>query len=152
MLISQENQGIPQANVLIADTVAAPATESVIWSKFIPRANMVFLVISAIFVFGIDLMILISSPNLIGFWIEMLIVFGVFILFMYIENFKLSKRFASTKSRLDFYIGALVVIRNLAIFLNFIPYIQILGMLILVFAGVPYLIGYLLLLRFRSKA
>lgn len=156
MLTDQVSQGVqsqPQIDATIANTSNVHQNQSTIWSAFIPRINKIFLVLSLVFVFGIDLTILISSSfSLIGFWLEMLLVFGVFLPFFCFENFILSKKFAGTKSRLDLYIAVGVVFRNLAIFLNFIPFIQLIGVLILGFAGIPYLIIYLVLLWFRSKA
>jgi len=54
-----------------------------IWTKIIPRTNMVFMIISLLLVFGLDLLIIISSPSLRPFWYMMLAVMGVFLVFFF---------------------------------------------------------------------
>jgi len=148
--IPQSTQPLPQTDT-IANTVDMHQPQSIIWSAFIPRINKIFLVPSLLLVFGLDLIILISSFSLIGFWLEMLAVFGVFLLLFYFENKILRKKFADTKTPLDPFIYVLVVIRNIVIFLNFIPFIQLLGMTIGMFTGIPYLLIYSLLIWLRYK-
>lgn len=125
--------------------------ENKIWSKGIPRTNIGFLVISLLLVFGLDLTILVRSPGLAPFYIEMLAVLVIFGIFFYRENRILNKRFAHSRSTLDAWITTLVVIRNIVFVLNFIPFIQIGGAVVLVFGGIPYLIVYFVLLSKRSK-
>lgn len=141
----------PQTNTTVLSAPAVQQSQNTIWTGFIPRINKIFLVLSLILVFGLDLVILISSPSLIGFWLEMLLALGVFLLFFYFENKIFSKKFADTKTPLDaiIYVGA--VLRNIAIFLNFIPFIQLLGIGIGMFAGIPYLIIYALLIWLRYR-
>lgn len=122
-----------------------------IWTKFIPTTNKIFIIISLLFVFGLDLLILIRVFELLPFWIEMLIALGIFYLFYYFENHRFSIRFSDSKSPLDPWIYAAVVIRNIIIFLNFIPFIQLLGLWLVMLAGVPYLIVYLVLIALRNK-
>jgi hypothetical protein len=99
-----------------------------IWGKGIPRTNWTFMVISLLLVFGLDLLILFSSPSLWPFWAEMLIVFVIFAIFFCLENYIFSKKFSDTKSHLDPWISGIIVARNLIFLLNFVPFIQILGM------------------------
>lgn len=153
MLIDQvpvgvQNQPQVDATIVTADT---HQSQSTIWSAFIPRINKIFLVLSLIFVFGVDLLVLISSFSLLGYWFEMLAVFGVFLLLFYLENKVFSKKFADTKTPLDPFIYVLIVLRNIVIFLNFIPFIQLLGMGIGMFAGIPYLVIYSLLICLRYR-
>ena len=61
----------------------------------------------------------------------MLIVFGIFAVFFCLENYVFSKKFSDTKSALDPWISGIIVVRNLVFLLNFIPFIQILGMMLL---------------------
>lgn len=122
-----------------------------IWTKVIPSTNKIFMVLSVLLVFGLDLMILISSPGLLNFWIEMLVVFGVFIIFFRLENYLFKSKFANTKSALDPWVVLLVIVRNFVIFLNFIPLIQILGEIIGFFLIIPYLIVYSILISRRFK-
>ncbi|MDO8269058.1 MAG: hypothetical protein Q7T54_00090, partial [Candidatus Levybacteria bacterium] len=93
------------------------AKENFILNRWIPRINKIFLVISLVFVFGLDLLILISSPGLFPFWIEMLLAFAVFFGFY---NYEKRIQFAN-RSNLDPALLALSVTRNLVLFLNFIP-------------------------------
>lgn len=119
--------------------LAAPPAQSLVpqktlsvWSKGILRTNRTFMVISLLLVFGLDLFILFSSGfSLMPFWIEMLIVFGIFTVFFCLENYVFSKKFSDTKSALDPWISGIIVLRNLIFLLNFIPVIQILGMMLL---------------------
>lgn len=102
-----------------------------IWIKGIPRINKVFMIISLILVFGLDLFIIISSPDLRSFWYIMLGVLAVFAVFFCLENFIFHKKFANTTSSLDKWISMIIVIRNLIFLLNFIPFIQLLGLALL---------------------
>ena len=102
-----------------------------LWAKGIPRTNKVFMIISLVFVFGLDLFIAISSPDLRSFWYMMLRVFAVFAFFFCLENFVFRKKFANTTSSLDKWISMIIVIRNLIFLLNFIPFIQLLGLALL---------------------
>lgn len=126
------------------------------WTKVIPRTNLIFMVISVLFVFGLDLLILIpslsSETNLLPFWIEMLIVFGLFVAFFLLENFLFKKRFANSKSALDPWFVSLIIVRNIVIFLNFIPFIQLLGMLIGGYVIIPYLLLYAIFVFRRFKS
>ena len=153
MVTDQVPQGIqnqPQINITKVDTENVYHNKSTIWSVIIPRINKIFLILSLLFVFGIDLIILISSSfSLLVFWIEMLLAFGLFLFFFYIENNIFSKKFAATKTPLDSLICVAIVIRNIVIFLNFIPFIQLLGMAIGRSAGIPYVVIYVLLIWLR---
>lgn len=102
-----------------------------IWNKGIPRTNSTFMVISLVLVFGLDLFIAITSPDLRSFWYMMLAVFAVFAVFFCLENFVFRKKFANTTSSLDKWISMIIVIRNLIFLLNFIPFIQLLGLALL---------------------
>lgn len=101
------------------------------WEKRIPRINKVFMVISLVLVFGLDLLILISSPSLAPYWYMMLGVLAIFVIFFCLENFVFRKKFANTTSSLDKWITTIVVIRNIVFLLNFIPLIQLLGVSLL---------------------
>lgn len=102
-----------------------------LWAKGIPRTNKVFMIISLVLVFGLDLFIVISSPGLRSFWYMMLGVFAMFAVFFCLENFVFRKKFANTTSSLDEWILMIIVIRNLIFLLNFIPFIQLLGLALL---------------------
>lgn len=106
-------------------------TENTIWAKRIPRTNMVFMIISLLFVFGLDLFIIISSPSLKPFWYMMLAVMGVFLVFFFLENYLFRKEFTDTRSTLDGWIYAIIFARNIIFLLNFIPFIQLLGLMLL---------------------
>lgn len=145
---------------LVTQPVETPAENSVvlpstttnkIWTKAIPRINVGFMILSVLLVFGLDLVILISSINLLSFWIEMLIVFALFVCFFSLENFSYKSKFANTKSALDPWIYLLVIVRNFIFLLNFIPFIQLLGMFIGIIVIFPYSIIYLILIYKRSK-
>ena len=101
------------------------------WNKGIPRMNWTFMVISLILVFGLDLLILFGNPSLWGFWAEMLIVFAIFAIFFCLENYVFSKKFSSTTSALDPWISGIIVVRNLIFVLNFVPFVQVLGAMLL---------------------
>jgi hypothetical protein len=124
---------------------------SAVWTKTIPRTNTVFMVISLILVFGVDLSILISSPELAMFWYIMLAVLAVFALFFILENFIFKARFANTTSNLDPTIATLIGLRNFLFLLNFIPFIQLLGLAGLGFIGWAIVLVYVGLLIARSN-
>ncbi|MSU54477.1 MAG: hypothetical protein EXS48_01375 [Candidatus Staskawiczbacteria bacterium] len=124
----------------IQSTVVVKSNQNTIWTKGIPRTNMVFMIISLLLVFGLDLLIIISSPELSPFWFVMLGVLAVFAVFVYLENFIFSKKFAGTTSALDKWITIIICIRNVIFVLNFIPLIQLLGLAIIggIFAIIPF--------------
>jgi len=148
-------------NSVFQSQITTPVSENTIptdnqsvkndWNKIIPSTNIGFLVVSLVLVLGLDLLILVNSPDLFPFFAEMLIVLGVFGIFFYLENFVFKKRFLNTQSKLDGWITTLVILRNIAFVLNFIPLIQILGGVALFYGGVPYLIIYSILLAKRFK-
>jgi hypothetical protein len=122
-----------------------PAENSTgLWTKKgIPRTNKISMIISLILVFGIDLSIVIASPDLIEFWYMMLGVLAIFTVFFYLENFIFRKKFTNTTSPLDKWISMIIVVRNLIFILNFIPFIQLLGLALLAgfLAVIPGLFG-----------
>ncbi|MDP3697017.1 MAG: hypothetical protein Q8R55_03210 [Candidatus Taylorbacteria bacterium] len=137
--------------ITVAGNPLSASIENKTWSKSIPRINIGFLVISLLLVFGLDLTILVSSPDLAGFYIVMLVVLIIFGMFFYRENRILNKRFAHSHSTLDAWITTLIVIRNIVFVLNFIPLIQLAGAVALVYGGIPYLMIYSILLYKRQK-
>lgn len=121
---------VPTSNAAQPKVVSGDAV-NIMWAKHIPRANKIFMVISLLLVFGLDLSILIESPDLAYFWYVMLGVLAVFMVFYCLENFVFSKRFSKTTSSWDKWISMIIAVRNLVFLLNFIPYIQVLGMVLL---------------------
>ena len=125
-----------------------------IWLKFIPVINMIFMGISLVVMFVINIFILATDMLKIGeiglfFYGIMFVPLVIFVSFYLYENKKLSVRFLNTKSKADPWILALIIIRNIVFILNFIPFIQIAGAMALVSGGIPYLIIYSLLLKKR---
>ena len=110
------------------------------------------MVVSLILFLGLDLFIVLDEPDLFGFWVAMAVVMLIFWAFYLCENRILKKRFKSSKSKLDFWILVMVVIRNIVFILNFIPLIQLLGGAVLIYGGIPYLIIYCLVMWIRNKS
>ena len=127
----------PQSATILNEKMSMPSTvaPTSMWAKGIPRTNNVFMVISLLLVFGLDLFIIISSPDLRPFWYMMLGVLAVFAVFFCLENFVFSKKFADTSASVDKGISVVVVLRNLLFILNFIPFIQLLGLAAIVYGG-----------------
>jgi len=141
----------PSQPAAVTQTMVVGKSTS-LWAKSIPRTNKGFMGIALVLVFGLDLVILISSGfSLMPFWIEMLTVLGVFVFFLLLENYVLSKKFSNTRSALDQWILGLIVARNLIFLLNFIPLIQLLGMMLNIYAAAPFFIVYTILVFYRSK-
>jgi len=149
-LVSQTPPSI-SSPVTASNNPSSVIIENKIWLKVIPRTNTGFMVVSLLLVFGLDLVILLASPDLAPFFIAMVVVLGIFGIFYYIENRIFKKKLETTLSKKDKWISLLIILRNLVFLLNFIPYIQILGGLALIFGGIPYLIIYFFLLRYRRK-
>ena len=136
----------------------ASLVENKYWSKWIPGANKIFMLLSLLVMFVVHPFII--NTDALGFGNEIalffygimfipLVIFGIFYRY---ENNKLSNQFESTRSGTDPWLLILIVIRNIVFGLNFVPYIQILGIMALFFGGVPYLIIYYFLLRARNKS
>jgi hypothetical protein len=117
-----------------ASTPGASALNT-IWTKRIPKINIGFMIPSLLLVFGLDLIIILSSSDLKSFWDMMLIVIAIFIVLLCLENFVFSKMFAGSTSSLDKGILTLITIRNILFLLNFIPFIQLLGLLVIISVG-----------------
>lgn len=132
-------------------TAQGGGVENKFWTKRIPWSNKLTLYASLPLVFGLDLWILVQTPELFAFWAIMLAVLTGFFVFLNYENNNLSQKFQHSHSKLDYWILTMVGIRNLVVILNFIPLIQILGMGALLFAGIPYLIIYLILISARKQ-
>ncbi len=148
--IAQTN--IPSYNDSMSNSPLDIGKKNKIWSKVIPIANITFMAVSLLLVFGLDLIILIAEPELFGFYAAMLVVISIFARFFYFENYVFKKRFLLSSSKLDRWFFGLVILRNLVFLLNFIPVIQIGGGISLVFGGIPYIIIYYIILRKRSAS
>lgn len=126
-----------------------------LWSKTIPWINLSSLAIYLVFVFGIDLYTVFQQTyrrdTYWGFWKIMLLVLAVYLLFFWLESFVLKKKFASTTSRLDGWVLFVIIVRNVVFLLNFIPLIQLLGLVIDIFAGWAIVITYIILIYFRYR-
>ena len=138
-------------NIAIPLPTSVPQPPRSLWNKTIPITNLVFFLISAALIFILDLSILINSPDLAGFWYMMLFVFGIFVIFFVLENFTFRKKFANSTQPVDAGIVTLIVIRNIIFVLNFIPFIQLLGLAAIVFIGWIILIIYIVLIIRRYK-
>ena len=121
------------------------------WAKFIPGTNRNTLMGAlALFIF-VDTPILFAAPDLAAFWFEMLAVLVVFYGFYCYENYT-ARHFKLSESKLDVWVESLVSLRNMVVILNFIPFIQILGIACIIFGGVPFLVAYAALIYFRYRA
>ena len=84
-LVSQTPPSI-SSPVTASNNPSSVIIENKIWLKVIPRTNTGFMVVSLLLVFGLDLVILLASPDLAPFFIAMVVVLGIFGIFYYIEN------------------------------------------------------------------
>lgn len=100
--------------------IQQPSLGNKIWLKRVPGSNKIAMVISLILFLVVDLFILISSPELLPFWLAMLAVMVIFCGFYYYENNKLAPKFQYSQSKLDYWILTLAGLRNLVFILNFI--------------------------------
>ena len=105
--------------------------ENKIWAKGIPITNKVFMVISLLLVFGLDLLIIVSNPSLFMFWAIMIGVLAVFSVFFFLENYFFRNKFLHNKSPLDGWLYVIILARNIIFILNFIPIIQLFGLMLL---------------------
>ncbi len=122
------------------------------WDARIPKANKSSMLTSLFLFFGLDLYILIIAPDLFPYWLAMLAVMLIFGAFYYYENHVLAHAFRYSESRWDSWLHTLVTQRNATFVLSLIPLIQILGMLVMLVLGIPYLIAYTLMVRARYRA
>jgi hypothetical protein len=143
---------LPLNNWLISKGYVTQVVDNKYWTKYIPWANKGFMVISLLLFLGLDLYILINEFDLLPFWLAMLVVMAIFVSFYFYENRILKVKYATSESKLDIWLIVVVAIRNIVFVLNFIPLIQILGGMLLVFGGVPYLIAYYFMMRARNRA
>lgn len=81
----------------------------------------------------------------------MLGVIGIFGIFYYLENEVLPEKFSKTTTSVDPYLYIVINLRNIIFVLNCVPFIQLLGLAALVFAGIPLLMVYSLLVYFRFR-
>lgn len=140
----------------ITQEAGAYITNNTKWTKVIPRINKIFTVISV----GVFVVVVLSfggpsvftSSDLAVFAFAMLGTVIVIGAINYFETFSLAKRYANSNSRLDTWFTVLAVLRNLVLFLSVLPFIQIIGMVAMVFGGIPYLIVYYFMIRSRSKS
>lgn len=121
------------------------------WAERLPRTNRAYMIVSLVLVFGLDLFLVLGDSSLEGFWFEMIGVIAIFGLFYYLENNVLSEKFSQTTVPVDTYLDFVINLRNLFFVLNSIPLIQILGILLLTFAGIPLLVIYCLLIAIRFR-
>ena len=127
-------------------------TPNLLWTKAIPKTNIVSLIIYLVLLVGVDTPMVISSNDLLPFLLLMFGVFGVFMIFFCLENLVYKKQFANSTSGLDNGIMVVIALRNILFLLNFIPFIQLLGIAGLVMVGWILAIIYIVLIIARSKA
>lgn len=124
-----------------------------VWETTLPKGNTGSLRFSIGFFLIVDTTILVLSQfSLFMFWLEMLAVIAVLWAFVHYENKVLSPRYMHSVSKLDKWISTLIGLRNMVFFLNLIPGIQILGFMLLVWGGIPYLLIYFLIIHARNKS
>lgn len=138
-----------KSSVGVQGTVSATSLNRK-WTVQILRTNIGFLIVYIGLLFGIDMPMAISSPELLGFWYIMLAVFSVFLIFFALETFVYRKRFSTTTSGTDSGLLVIIVLRNVLFLLNFIPFIQILGLVGLPTVGLVLLILYVVFIVRRS--
>ncbi len=112
------------------------------WTRSIPATNIGFLLVYLGLLLGVDRPIVLANPELVGFWDAMLAVFAAFLLFFALETFIFRKKFSTTSSGADSSILIVIVLRNLLFLLNFIPFVQVIGLLGLPTVGLILLIVY----------
>ncbi len=123
-----------------------------IWSKIIPFMNKWTMIISLILIFTVDFYVIVESPEFIMFWAIMFAVLGVFFIFYKLEKNKYIPKFRQQRqSRLDKWIASFVFVRNIIFILNFIPFIQLLGLATLFWGGLPMLIFYIIVIKMRNN-
>lgn len=151
--IANTNKG-PSLNINSSTTPPVPAPIPPLKNKrvsTIDKINAVALLICAGFLLFIDLPIVISSPDLSFFYVMMLIVTACLFVFSVVEYFLY--RFLRPSSY--GFLVALVVIRNCIAVLNVIPFIQLIGLVAIVFI-LPFvilgeLIGWIVLIVKHKK-
>jgi hypothetical protein len=135
---------------------ASYAIDNKKWTRVIPSINIrsttvaacIFLI--AFFSFGGPS---IFEDSTMGFFaMIMLVVIVVLGSINYFESSLLAKKYSHSTSKLDTWFVTLTILRNIVFILNVIPFIQILGMISLVFGGIPYLITYYFMIRARNKS
>ncbi|MEY2664420.1 MAG: hypothetical protein RIT04_228 [Candidatus Parcubacteria bacterium] len=145
-------QSTGDANVLNEVSSANKQTKN-LWETNLPKNNTGSLRFAIGFFLIVDTTILVLTQfSLFMFWAEMLAVIAIMWAFVHYENKVLSPRYMSSTSKLDKWISALIALRNIVFFLNLIPGIQILGFMLLVWGGIPYLLIYFLIIHARNKS
>ncbi len=130
--VNEAFAAMPSMPVSTAPSPSSENTKMSPWAKRISRLNNVFLVIYLILIFGLDFFVASSSwRDLATFWYLMLGVFAVWLVFYFLENFLFKKKFKDSNAGVDKAIFFLIVLRNLVALLNFIPFIQLLGLALL---------------------
>jgi len=166
----RQTQTVPQADTKELANESARIEESIIdkdssrvirdeiWSKSIPSANQRSMITCLALFILLDTGILFTvNEALIEFhhgelfWLIMAGVMTAFVPFFYLENVYCAPRFSQTPSSKDSHILSLIRFRNLIFVLNMVPWIQLLGILALVVACIPWSITYISLMRKRFR-
>lgn len=158
----------PTSTPPVVQPVTIPAENSTIlastpinkkWTKVIPSINILFLVLSSLLLFGLDLLILLTASDsgmlsrdaLFNIWIFMLAAFAGFIGFFVLENFWLKNKLSLSKSRLDNWIILLIVVRNLAVLGSSMPLIHLFVWAFGMYLVIPFMMLYMLVILKRFK-
>lgn len=127
-----------------------------IWSKFIPYFNYICGALYLLIIFGVDLVLIFNASlgaqqSYWPFWYIMLVFLGFYIVFFLLEG-SFGKKLSNTTSKLDGWIFTIIILRNIIFLLNFLPFIQLLGLVVDFFGGWILIIVYirLMFLRFRE--
>ncbi len=119
-------------------------------SNYVNRMNRITLAVCAGFLILVDLPIVISSPMLTPFFLAMLGVTGALLILSIFEAIY----YKTVKPTGDGFLITLIVIRDIIVILNVIPFIQLLGLFILGTVGFFLLVAQLiimLVLYYKSR-
>lgn len=93
------------------------------------------------------------GDSMIGDFVWMMLgVITLFSFFVWLENKYLSEKYTGTTSKSDKSIQGIIRLRNFIFILNVIPFIQILGLMALIYGGWLIFIIYIVLLLRRNKS
>lgn len=131
--------------------VPEAAGSNYVWARLIPFVNDAAFYLS-ILAFGASVVIVVVSPGLFPFLVPMAVALFILGFFRVDERTAQKPRYENTElSALDILILIVILARDLILFSNTIPFVQLLGMVAAMYAGVPILIVYWAFLWLRSR-
>lgn len=133
----------------IPSTDGSGTHRSTTWRLTIPILNWITLALSLCLIIGVDVPIVIGSPQYEPLLYIMFAIFAAFLIFYALEMHVFSKRLRSAAMTGDWFFALFILLRNFFFLVNFVPLIHLAALAVMPVAGPVIVLLYAVMLRAR---